>query len=273
MSDTAAALQQLLDIMAALRDPASGCPWDLKQDFASIAPHTLEEVYEVIDAIEQGEPEQLKAELGDLLFQIVFYARLGEEQGRFSFGSIAEGISRKLLERHPHVFPAGTLGSAGSAPGIGAEQVAVTWEQIKQAEREQKQPGETSVLDDVPLALPAMLRAAKLQKRAAHVGFDWKDQSGVLEKVREELGELDQALRAGDAGAVAEEFGDLLFSMVNLSRHLALNSETALRQANRKFERRFRAMEALARAEGNTLQSMDAAAQERLWQRAKAAED
>jgi ATP diphosphatase len=272
MSDPAAALNRLLDIMSALRHPQHGCPWDLQQDFASIAPHTLEEVYEVIDAIEQDTLDQLQAELGDLLFQIVFYAQLGRERGDFDFASIAQGISRKLLQRHPHVFPDGTLESAGHKPEIAAAEVAVTWEQIKQQERQQKQQGPVSILDDVPHALPALLRAAKLQKRAATAGFDWKDHSGVLEKMREELAELDHALAVGRQADVAEEFGDLLFTMVNLARHLDINPESVLRASNRKFETRFRAVERLAAGENRVLRDLDEAVLDAYWVRAKAAE-
>lgn len=272
MSDPAAALDRLLHIMDALRDPQHGCPWDLQQDFASIAPHTLEEVYEVIDAIEQGTVDQLEAELGDLLFQIVFYARLGQERGDFDFAGIAQGISRKLLERHPHVFPDGTLDSAGRKPQIDALEVSVNWEQIKQVERQRKQQGVASRLDDVPHALPALMRAAKLQKRAATAGFDWKNHLGVLDKVREELAELEQALATGHMEQISDEFGDLLFSMVNLARHLQLNPETALRAANRKFEARFRSVETMASAEGMQLQELDDAALDAYWRRAKRAE-
>lgn len=271
-SDPALALQRLLDIMAALRDPQHGCPWDLQQDFASIAPHTLEEVYEVIDAIEQGTLDQLEAELGDLLFQIVFYAQLGQERGDFDFASVARGIGTKLLQRHPHVFPDGTLASAGLKPDLGAEDVAVTWEQLKQVEREQKQQGPASRLDDVPLSLPALMRAAKLQKRAATVGFDWKERRSVLDKLREELAELEQALESGQGEDINDEFGDVMFTMVNLSRHLRLNPESALRAANRKFESRFRTVESLARAENCDLQDLDELALDAYWRRAKAGE-
>lgn len=269
--DPAAALGQLLDIMAALRDPATGCPWDLQQDFASIAPHTLEEVYEVIDAIEHGTPEELQAELGDLLFQIVFYARLGEERGAFDFAGIASAIGQKLLQRHPHVFPAGTLASAGSPPDLDAAEVARDWERNKQQERKQRGRGD-SALDDVPLALPALIRAGKLQKRAASVGFDWEQPAAVLDKVREELDELQEALATTDQVQVAEEFGDLLFSMVNLSRHLGLNAETALRAANAKFEGRFRSVERLAAIENKALRDLGEAELDAYWQRVKAQE-
>lgn len=263
------ALQQLLRIMERLRDPTHGCPWDLQQDFASIAPHTLEEVYEVIDAIETGDSAQLRDELGDLLFQIVFYAQLGREQQLFDFNAVAAGICTKLLSRHPHVFPDGTL-DGGARPDISAEQVAVSWETLKNAERQRKTAGSTSsALDDVPLALTALLRAAKLQKRAATRGFDWKESAGVLAKVREELAELEQALAANDRQQMEEELGDLLFTLVNLSRHLQLNPETALRQANRKFEQRFRQMEALMRGDAVAMEALDDAQLDAYWERVK----
>jgi len=273
MSDSTAAIARLLDIMSALRDPDSGCPWDLQQDFASIAPHTLEEVYEVIDAIEQGNMTHLQAELGDLLFQIVFYARLAQEQGEFDFADIAHGLGRKLLQRHPHVFPDGTLESAGRKPDVSLQAVSVTWEQIKRAERRQKHEGPESMLDDVPHALPALMRATKLQKRAATAGFDWQQRTAVVEKLREEITELEDALDSGDQGKVADEFGDVLFTMVNLSRHLGLNAETVLRSANRKFESRFRAMEALVASENGVLHDMDEVALDACWRRVKAAEN
>lgn len=269
MSDPAAALCHLLDIMSALRHPQHGCPWDLQQNYRSIAPHTLEEVYEVIDAIEQGAVSDLESELGDLLFQVVFLSQLGRERGDFDFASVTQGIARKLLQRHPHVFPDGTLESAGRKPELDAAGVAVSWEKIKQVERQQKQQGPASALDDVPSALPALLRAAKLQKRAAHQGFDWKQRGGVLEKLREELGELERALESGEAEAIEDEFGDLLFTAVNLSRHLALEPERALRAANRKFETRFRAMERLVAADGCSMQELDEAALDVYWNRAK----
>ncbi len=229
-----AAVTQLLRIMERLRDPQRGCPWDLQQGFASIAPHTLEEVYEVIDAIETGDMEQVRGELGDLLFQVVFYAQLGREQGLFDFNAIAAGIGAKLLHRHPHVFPGGTLDGATAEPAISADQVLLNWEAIKAEERAARQGSKpASVLADVPLALTALLRAAKLQKRAAGQGFDWRNSEGPFAKIDEEVAELKQALGAADQAAVEEEFGDLLFTLVNLSRHLGVNPETALRAANR----------------------------------------
>lgn len=266
------AVQKLLKIMQRLRDPERGCPWDLQQDFASIAPHTLEEVYEVIDAIETGDMRQLRDELGDLLFQVVFYAQLGREQALFDFNDIAAGIGAKLLNRHPHVFPGATLDDAATTPAISATEVVQNWETIKAEERKRKrgeQPG--SVLDDVPLALTALLRAAKLQKRAAGQGFDWRDAKGVFAKVDEELAELHQALEAADSAAVEEEFGDLLFTLVNLSRHLDVNPESSLRAASRKFEARFRAMEQLMRLDGRDMNQMNEAELEEYWNKVKLA--
>jgi ATP diphosphatase len=264
------ALRQLLKIMQRLRDPERGCPWDLQQDFASIAPHTLEEVYEVIDAIETGDMPQVRDELGDLLFQVVFYAQLGQEQRLFDFNDIAAGIGAKLLHRHPHVFPGAKLDDTAAAPGISADQVVQNWEAIKAEERQRKRgedPG--SVLDDVPLALTALLRAAKLQKRAAGQGFDWRNPDGVFLKVDEELAELRQALDAADQAAVEEEFGDLLFTLVNLSRHLEVNPETALRAASRKFETRFRAMEQQLRRDGRDMRQLSEAELEEYWNKVK----
>ena len=265
-------LDDLLALMDCLRDPQHGCPWDLKQDYASIAPHTLEEVYEVIDAIERGDSRQLEDELGDLLFQVVFLARLGKEAGVFDFGTVANAITGKLLRRHPHLFPDATLASFGRGDPMAVESVSANWEAIKTRERGQKQQGTVSALDDVPLALPAMLRAAKLQKRAAASRFDWPDVSGVLDKLDEEVGELKDAIAAGDSNAVESEFGDLLFTMVNLARHLKLEPEQALRSANGKFERRFRALEALAAADGAAVAALDATQLDEYWRRVKNAE-
>jgi ATP diphosphatase len=276
MTQTAAtprdALQRLLRIMSRLRDPRTGCPWDLQQTFASIAPHTLEEVYEVIDAIESGDMIQLKDELGDLLFQIVFYAELGREQQFFDFNDIADGICRKLLHRHPHVFPGASLDTEAAPGTLSADQIVTNWEAIKTAERQSRQ-GErpASILDDVPLALTSLLRAAKLQKRAATQGFDWRSLAGVLAKVDEERGELEQALTAGQKTQVEEEFGDLLFTLVNLSRHLDLNPESALRQANHKFEQRFRIMEQMLREAGRAMPELSEQELDEYWNKAKVA--
>jgi ATP diphosphatase len=266
-----AAVQRLLAIMQRLRDPALGCPWDQQQDFASIAPHTLEEVYEVIDAIETGDMPQLRDELGDLLFQVVFYAQLGREQGLFDFDAIAAGIGAKLVHRHPHVFPGGRFEADGTAPDISSEQVVQNWEAIKAEERQRKQGGKPgSVLDDVPLALTALLRAAKLQKRAAGQGFDWRSADGVFAKVDEELAELREAVAAKAPADIDEEFGDLLFTLVNLARHLDVNPESSLRAASRKFESRYRAMEALLRAEGRAPRDLDDTELDEYWNKVKA---
>lgn len=264
------ALQRLLAIMQRLRDPVHGCPWDLQQDFASIAPHTLEEVYEVIDAIETGDMPQLRDELGDLLFQVVFYAQLGREQGLFDFDTIAAGIGAKLVHRHPHVFPGGRFEADGAAPEISPDEVVQNWESIKAEERQRKLGGKPgSVLDDVPLALTALLRAAKLQKRAAGQGFDWRSADGVFAKVDEELAELRDAVAVGAKTDIDEEFGDLMFTLVNLARHLDVNPETALRAASRKFETRYRAMEKLLRAEGRAPRDLDEKELDEYWNKVK----
>ncbi|KPY42890.1 Nucleoside triphosphate pyrophosphohydrolase MazG [Pseudomonas savastanoi pv. retacarpa] len=262
-------VQDLLNLMARLRDPQSGCPWDLKQTYASIVPHTLEEAYEVADAIEQGDLDHLKGELGDLLFQVVFYAQLAKEEGRFEFDDVIDGITRKLLRRHPHVFPTGEL--YAETPCLTDEQVNQRWDEIKAEERAEKSgaPEQLSLLDDVPVALPALSRAAKLQKRASQVGFDWPAALPVVDKVREELDEILEAMVDNDAEGIAEEVGDLLFSVVNLARHLKVDPETALRSANSKFDRRFRFIEQALRhiqrpIEACSLEEMDA-----LWGEAK----
>lgn len=262
-------IEDLLTIMRCLRDPENGCPWDLRQDFASIAPHTLEEVYEVVDAIEQQNMVHLRDELGDLLFQVVFYAQLGKERGDFDFDTIVSAIGEKLLSRHPHVFPAGTLESFGQQSSISAEEVESNWEAIKSVERQRLLGEGVSVLEDVPRALPAINRARKLQKRAATVGFDWSSVSPVLAKVQEEIGELDAAIDSQDTAAVEDELGDLLFSVVNLARHLQQDPEAALRKANQKFETRFRQLEQLVRQNGQTPEALDIETLESYWQTVK----
>ncbi len=263
-------LEDLLRLMACLRDPEFGCPWDLKQDFASIAPHTLEEVYEVIDAIERQDYRQLKGELGDLLFQIVFFARLGSEAGQFDFSDIVSAITGKLLHRHPHVFPDATLQGFGQPARITADGVTASWERIKSMERAQSSNSQQpSQLDDVPLALPALARAAKLQKRAATVGFDWREAAPVIDKLKEELAELCTAMQQQQPQQISEEFGDLLFTMVNLGRHLKVDPEQALRSANSKFEQRFRSMELLIRAEDKDMGALTADQLETFWQLVK----
>src|SRR6266478_2842563 len=253
MSDAERAMTALLELMARLRDPERGCPWDVRQTFATIAPYTIEEAYEVADAIERGDPAQIRDELGDLLFQVVFHARMAEERGWFDFAAVATAIHDKLVRRHPHVF-------AGASPT--PDELVRVWEEQKAQERAESAASgpaaEGTVLAGVPRALPALLRAAKLGRRAARVGFDWPDAQQVRAKVLEELHEMDAALAgATDAGGVAEELGDLLFSIVNWSRHLKLDAEGALREANAKFERRFARMESLAR--GLDLKGLSAA--------------
>lgn len=263
-------LDDLLHLMARLRDPAHGCPWDLEQDYASIVAHTLEEAYEVADTIERGDFEHLQGELGDLLFQVVYYSQLAREEGRFEFAGVVDAITRKLIRRHPHVFPTGDLYAPVDTPSLSEAEVKQRWEEIKAAERAEKSvPEQLSLLDDVPTALPALSRSAKLQKRAAQVGFDWPDALPVLDKVREELDEVLQAMAEGDPQALEDEVGDLLFAAVNLARHLKLDPENALRGANRKFERRFRFIEQALRDIGRpiedcTLEDLDA-----LWGEAK----
>jgi len=252
------ALQRLLAIMARLRDPQNGCAWDVEQTFATIAPYTIEEAYEVADAIGREDMAALKDELGDLLLQVVFHARMAEEAGLFAFADVAEAIATKMEARHPHVF------GSGQSDERPREQ---RWESIKAEER--AAGGATSALDGVALALPALMRAQKLQKRAARVGFDWDDAEGPADKVREELVELAEA--ATEAERV-DEAGDLLFAAVNAVRAHGVAPEDALRAANAKFERRFRAMEALAEAEGATFAELSLGQQEALWQRVKATE-
>jgi len=274
MSEAERALAALLALMARLRDPEHGCPWDREQSFASIAPYTIEEAYEVADAIEHGDREHLREELGDLLFQVVFHARMAEERGWFDFAAVATSIHDKLVRRHPHLFAGAAL-----APG----DLVRVWEEQKAQERaaasaQRGAAADTGVLAGVPKALPALTRAAKLGRRAARVGFDWPEAREVRAKVLEELHEVDAALRAaGSPGAVdvpasqalADELGDLLFAIVNWSRHLHVDAEEALRAANNKFERRFVRMETLARVRGLSLERLSAAEWDALWREAK----
>lgn len=226
---------RLLTIMQALRDPVSGCPWDRKQTYATIVPYTLEEAYEVADAIERGDFEELHGELGDLLFQVIFYAQIGQEEGRFDFESIAEKVSDKLISRHPHVF--------GDKDFSTDEELKKHWEQQKHRERQGKDESNTSLLDDLPKHFPALSLAQKMQKRVGRHGFDWPEVSGVIDKLEEEIAELKQAIANNDQQNIEEEIGDLLFSCVNLSRHLKVDAEAALRKSARKFEARFRKLE------------------------------
>lgn len=259
-------LSDLLAIMARLRDPAGGCPWDLEQTFASIAPYTIEEAYEVEDAIARSDMAGLKDELGDLLLQVVFHARMAEEAGAFDFPDVAAGIAEKMVRRHPHVF--------GGQTAEHPDAVRVSWEAIKAAEREAKtktaeDDGLSPVLAGVAVGQPAMSRAVKLQNRAARVGFDWPDKAPVIDKIKEELQELEVEIQSGTSDGIAEEFGDFLFVVANLARHLKLDPESCLRAANRKFERRFSQMEKILEQEGKKLQACDLATMDSAWIQAK----
>ena len=256
-------IDRLLTIMERLRDPDSGCPWDLEQDFATIAPYTIEEAYEVADAIERGEHEDLKDELGDLLFQVVFHAQMASEKDLFDFEDVARAISAKMVRRHPHVFADGAVENA--------EAQTSAWEAHKAQERAEKdRRGNHGLLDDIPVALPALVRARKLGKRAALVGFDWADAEGVRAKVEEELGELDEALSgAREPQALEEELGDLLFALANLGRHLGLHAEEALQRANRKFLRRFGFIEKTLGNQRRSLEEASLEEMEALWNQSK----
>lgn len=256
-------IDRLNGIMARLRAPVGGCPWDVEQTFETIAPYTLEEAYEVADAIERGDMDDLKSELGDLLFQVVFHARMAEEQGLFVFDDVATAIAEKLERRHPHVF-----GEEAAKPDGVAQKAR--WEDIKAAERKAK--AQHGVLDDVPVGLPALARAAKLTKRAARVGFDWPSTAEVLDKLDEEVGELKVEIAAGDLDKAREELGDLLFVMANLARKLGVEPEDALRGANAKFVRRFAFIEAELAKDGRTPDQSDLAEMDSLWDAAKVAE-
>ena len=261
--DPEGGLPRLLEIMARLRDPATGCPWDLVQSFATIAPYTIEEAYEVADAIERQAWGELEGELGDLLLQVVYHAQIGAEAGHFDFASVTKGVADKMVARHPHVF-------GDESRDKSADQQTVDWERIKAAERAAK--AETGVLDGVAPGLPALLRALKLQKRAARVGFDWPSTTEVLDKIVEEARELVEAKDDLTQEEVAEEMGDLLFVMANLARHLDVDPEAALRAANAKFIRRFASIEAALAAEGRRPEDSDLAEMDALWNAAKAAE-
>lgn len=259
-----AEIDRLLGIMAALRTPVTGCPWDLAQDFSTIAPYTIEEAYEVADAIARGSREELKSELGDLLLQVVFHARMAEEDGSFAFTDVVRALNDKMVRRHPHVF------GEASIPDAAAQ--TENWETIKAAERAARLQADPSVLADVPLALPALMRAEKLTKRAARVGFDWPDVEQVFDKLDEEVAETRAAIESGDADAVEDEVGDMLFVLANLARKAGVDPETALRRANAKFERRFRGIEALLAARGRSLDAADLDEMEALWGEVKRAE-
>ena len=259
-------IDELLAIMARLRDPQHGCPWDREQTFATIVPYTIEEAYEVADAIERGDMSELKEELGDLLFQVVFYAQMANEVGSFDFNDVAAGIVEKMIRRHPHVFAAAKAGSA--------KEQAHAWEQHKAQERAGKTNGaEPGLLDDIPRALPAMTRAMKLHKRASRVGFDWKRAADVLQKLDEEVEELRVEIdNNAPKERVTDEIGDLLFVTTILARHSGVDPESALRHANAKFERRFRRMEAFCKEQGRDIKDLTLQQQDALWDQVKAEE-
>ena len=253
-------IHRLLAVMAALRDPVSGCPWDIEQDFASIAPYTIEEAYEVADAIARGDMDDLKGELGDLLLQVVFHAQIAQDAGDFTFDDVAGAIADKMIARHPHIF-------GDESRDKSAEDQVRDWETVKAAERAARAKG--GVLDDVALGLPALMRAEKLQKRAARVGFDWPDTAQVIDKIAEEARELAEARDTLSQAEIADEMGDLLFVMANLARHLKVDPETALRATNEKFIRRFHYVEAALAERGERPEDSDLAEMDALWSRAK----
>lgn len=260
-------LDDLLRVMERLRDPELGCPWDLRQNFRTIVPSTLEECYELAQAIESEDYAHVAEELGDVLFQVIFYAQLGLEQELFCFEEIVNTLVEKLLRRHPHVFREGEIEGVVDTSGTTIEEIKQSWETIKQAERNAKsQPG---VLDDVPALLPALPRAQKIQKRAARVNFDWPDYAGAMSKLHEELTELSEAIARESAEAIEEEMGDLLFSCVNASRHLGIDAEASLRRATAKFEARFKEMAKIAERSEAALEELSAAELDSLWKEAK----
>ncbi len=265
-------ISRLIEIMAALRAPDTGCPWDVEQDFSTIAPYTIEEAYEVADAIARGDLDDLRDELGDLLLQVVYHARMAEEAGLFAFPDVVEAITTKMIRRHPHVFGDEKARSAGMAKGM--------WEKIKAEEKAEKRQARIrrgldpedngkGFLDGVPVALPALTRALKLQEKAARVGFDWGEAGPILDKIEEEIGELREALAKGDTASVKDEFGDTLFALVNLGRHLKVDSEAALSGTNEKFRSRFHHVERELEAAGNSLEKATLDEMEALWQQAK----
>lgn len=267
-------ITRLIEIMAALREPETGCPWDIEQNFATIAPYTIEEAYEVADAIARNDIDHLKEELGDLLLQVVYHAQMAEEAGEFTFGDVVQGITTKMIRRHPHVFGDAKAREARSAKGM--------WEKIKAEEKAEKRAARIArgldpedhgkgFLDSVPVALPALTRALKLQEKAARVGFDWGEAAPILDKIEEEIGELREAMAKGDQSAVKDEFGDMLFALVNLARHLELDSEAALGGTNDKFRTRFHYVEKALDDAGHSLEAATLDEMEALWQQAKTA--
>lgn len=260
-------LDDALYLMARLRDRTDGCPWDIKQQYADIVPYTLEECYELADAIAQGDMEHTEEELGDVLFQVIFYAQLGAEDGNFNFQTIVHRLVDKLVRRHPHVFPNGQLRQRFGAQTKNTDAIKASWETIKRDERETKQ--QAGVLDDVPLALPALTRARKLQQRAATVGMDWAGLTPIFDTLATELQELQQAIATGASTQIQDEAGDVLFTVVNIIRHLQLDAETALRAANDKFSQRISAMEQQCQHDKTSLAALTDTQREALWQLAK----
>lgn len=267
-------ISRLIEIMAALRAPKTGCPWDVEQNFSTIAPYTIEEAYEVADAIARGDFDDLREELGDLLLQVVYHAQMAQEIGEFAFGDVVEAITTKMIRRHPHVFGDEKARSAGMAKGM--------WEKIKAVEKAGKRSARIArgldpedhgkgYLDSVPVALPALTRALKLQEKAARVGFDWSEAAPILDKIEEEIGELREALAKGDSASIKDEFGDMLFAVVNLGRHLELDSEAALSGTNEKFRSRFHYVERAVEESGGSLDKATLDEMEALWQQAKGA--
>jgi ATP diphosphatase len=268
-------IARLIEIMAALRTPETGCPWDLEQNFASIAPYTLEEAYEVVDAIERGDLADLRDELGDLLLQVVFHARMAEEQGAFAFPDVVEAITRKLIRRHPHVF--------GNTKDLSPEQVKALWDTIKGEEKAERraergklglplEAHQSGFLGEIPTAMSALTRAQKLTTKAAKVGFDWPEANQVIDKIHEELEEVKEASSSGDRDRIEDEIGDLLFSVTNLARHYGIDPESALRRTNAKFERRFGSVEHALKRQGRELSEASLEEMEELWVQAKTAE-
>jgi len=265
-------ISRLIEIMAALRDPSNGCPWDIEQNFETIAPYTVEEAYEVADAIARGDLDDLREELGDLLLQVVYHTQMAEEAQEFSFGDVVQAITEKMIRRHPHVFGDEEARSAGMAKGM--------WEKIKGEEKALKRDARIArgldpedhgkgFLDGIPVALPALTRALKLQEKAARVGFDWAEAGPILDKIEEEIGELRDAMASADADSMKDEFGDVLFALVNLGRHLKIDSEAALSGTNEKFRSRFHHVERALNASGRTLDASSLDEMEELWQQAK----
>ncbi len=255
-------ISRIIDVMQALRTPDTGCPWDLQQDFASIAPYTIEEAYEVVDAIQREDMADLKEELGDLLLQVVFHARMAEEDALFDFNDVANAIADKMIRRHPHVF--------SDASADNADAVKASWEEIKAAEKAEKGRTSDSLMDDIPVALPGLTRGVKIQNRAARLQFDWPDVEPVFDKLHEEIAEVREAIQSGDADAMEDEIGDLLFVAANIARHLKIDPEKAVRRTNEKFIRRFKHLEQLAKSSDKdkfTLEELDL-----FWDQAKAAE-